>query len=83
MVSGKLKLFNTLQKTKEEFRFYRVENGHLKGADHAMDCIRYFVLSGIKEMKTKDDFKVTAESTGTYRYANARGNGRRSVWKQH
>ena len=48
MVTGRLKVFNTLVAWLEEFRMYRRDkNGHVvKELDHLMDCVRYLVRSG-------------------------------------
>lgn len=49
MQQGKLKICKTLNKTLTELRMYaRDENGIVKkGNDHFMDCIRYFIMSGL------------------------------------
>ncbi len=49
MVSGRLKVFNTLVGFLEEFRIYRRdENGKVvKANDHLMDCCRYLIVSGM------------------------------------
>jgi hypothetical protein len=46
--SGLLKLFESLQYTREEFRIYRRDDkGHVvKDRDHLMDALRYDVVSG-------------------------------------
>lgn len=53
--SGRLKVFKSCQNWLYEFRLYRRdEKGRVvKENDHAMDEMRYFVLSGIDRMKTK------------------------------
>lgn len=49
MVSGKLKIFNTLTNTLKEFRIYRRdEKGRVvKQDDHLMDALRYAIMSGV------------------------------------
>ncbi len=55
MSSGRFKVFQSCQNWLFEFRLYRRdEKGRIvKENDHAMDEMRYFVMSGIKRMKTK------------------------------
>lgn len=49
MVSGRLKVFRSLQPWLEEFRIYRRDDKGqvVKENDHLMDCTRYLVMSGI------------------------------------
>jgi hypothetical protein len=49
MVSGRLKVFSTLNGFWDEFRLYRRdENGKVvKENDHIMDCKRYLIMSGM------------------------------------
>jgi hypothetical protein len=53
--SGRLKVFASCNQWRSEFRLYRRdEKGRIvKQNDHAMDEMRYFVMSGIARMKTK------------------------------
>ncbi len=55
MSSGRFKVFKSCQNWTYEFRLYRRdEKGRIvKTNDHAMDEMRYFVMSGIENMKTK------------------------------
>lgn len=55
MSSGRLKVFNSLQNWLFEFRLYRRnEKGAIvKENDHAMDAMRYLVMSGLERAKTK------------------------------
>ena len=55
MSSGRLTVFASCQKWREEFRLYRRdEKGQIvKVNDHAMDETRYFVMSGIERAITK------------------------------
>lgn len=55
MVSGKLKVFNTLRSWLSEFRIYRRdENGKIvKENDHLMDAMRYLVMSGMRYARTE------------------------------
>lgn len=49
MFNGKLKIFRTCTNTLKEYRGYRRdETGKLRGNDHAMDCLRYMVASGLQ-----------------------------------
>lgn len=52
---GRLKVFSTCQNFFAEYRLYRRdEKGNVvKKDDHLMDCLRYFILSGIEYMKVK------------------------------
>lgn len=56
MQQGKLTIFKTLNKTLTELRMYsRDEEGIIKkGNDHHMDCIRYFIMSGIGLMQVRN-----------------------------
>lgn len=53
--SGRLKVFKSLQNWTYEFRLYRRdEKGRIvKTNDHAMDAMRYLVMSGLDRSKTK------------------------------
>lgn len=55
MSTGKLKAFRSLQNWLFEFRLYRRdEKGHIvKSNDHAMDAMRYLVMSGLERAKVK------------------------------
>ena len=54
LTTDKLKIFNTCLATKKEFTAYqRNEKGKPVGADHAMDALRYLMMSGIKVAKSK------------------------------
>jgi phage terminase large subunit-like protein len=55
MSSGQLKIFKSCQNWLYEYRLYRRdEKGHIvKTNDHAMDEMRYFIMSGIDKMKLK------------------------------
>lgn len=55
LVDGTLKIFNTCANTKGEIKKYRYEKGKLKGPDHAMDALRYLVVSGLKLAVSYDD----------------------------
>ena len=62
LVTDKLKIFNICSFTKKEFLLYRRnEKGKPIGADHAMDTLRYLMMSGIKVAKSKPE--VQAELT--------------------
>lgn len=52
--SGQLKIFNTCQELINEFRSYgRDENGKIiKKKDHALDALRYAIMSGLTMMRT-------------------------------
>jgi len=54
MVSGRLKIFSTLRNLISELRIYRRnEDGKIiKENDHAMDAMRYLIMSGMKVSKT-------------------------------
>lgn len=60
MSTGRLKIFNSCQNAKAEFRLYRRdEKGRIvKESDHLMDALRYLVMSGIPRMKTKEKKKA-------------------------
>lgn len=53
--TGKLKVFNTLSKWREEYRLYRRdESGKIvKEFDHLMDTTRYFVMTGRQHASTQ------------------------------
>lgn len=54
LVTNKLKIFNTCSFTKKEFLLYRRnEKGKPIGADHAMDTLRYLMMSGTQIAKSK------------------------------
>jgi phage terminase large subunit-like protein len=55
LVDGSLKIFNTCVNTKGEMKKYRYEKGKLKGSDHAMDALRYLVISGLPIAQNYDD----------------------------
>jgi hypothetical protein len=62
---GKIKVFNTCQKVKQEMSgYHRNEKGKLKGSDHLMDCLRYMVLSGRGVAKSRDEFITEEFGTG-------------------
>jgi hypothetical protein len=54
LVTGRLKFFSTLSNTRAEYRLYRRDaKGHVvKVMDHAMDTLRYLVMSGIHVFST-------------------------------
>lgn len=58
--TGRLKIFSTCQKTRDEFSTYSYdeENKIIKANDHLMDALRYAIVSGLKIATTKirDDF---------------------------
>lgn len=56
MVSGRLKIFESLRSTLEEYRLYRRdENGKVvKDNDHLMDCLRYLIQTGMKYAVDQD-----------------------------
>jgi len=55
MSSGRFKVFESCQSWRQEFRLYRRDEAGkiVKANDHAMDEMRYFVMSGLERMKTK------------------------------
>jgi hypothetical protein len=55
MLAGRLKVFVNCKNWLSEFRIYRrKENGQVcKENDHLMDCMRYYIMSGIPISKTK------------------------------
>jgi len=73
MVTGRLKIFKSCQKTMTEYRLYRRdEKGKIvKDMDHLMDCLRYLVRTGISVSSNK--VKETIKGPGHYasRYRNA------------
>jgi len=66
LATGKLKIFGTLVNLLSEFRIYRRdENGQIvKDRDHLMDCMRYFVMSGLQRAIAKPywEFEAWEES---------------------
>jgi len=58
MVSGRLKVFRTCRNWLSEFRIYRRdENGKIvKENDHAMDAMRYLIMSGMRNARIAPDF---------------------------
>lgn len=57
-VSGRLKIFKTLRNLIAEFRIYRRdENGKIvKQNDHAMDAMRYLIMSGMRVARVLPDY---------------------------
>jgi hypothetical protein len=55
MFAGKLKAFSSLSNWYSELRLYRrdKEGRLVKENDHAMDAMRYLVMSGVDRAKTK------------------------------
>lgn len=55
--SGQLKIFNTLQNLLSEYRTYRRdERGKIvKKKDHAMDALRYAIMTGMEFLSTRQD----------------------------
>ena len=55
LVSGRLKIFRSLRPFFDEFRLYhRDENGKIvKQNDHLMDCMRYLIMTGMKNAVEK------------------------------
>ena len=64
--SGQLKVFNTMRNLLSEYRVYRRdENGKIvKKNDHALDAMRYFIMSGMEMAQTSPD--PDAETNETY-----------------
>ena len=59
MVAGRLKVFRTCRNWLSEFRIYRRdENGKIvKENDHAMDAMRYLIMTGMRYARTSPDFE--------------------------
>lgn len=57
LVSGRLKIFRSCRNLISEFRIYRRdENGKVvKENDHALDAMRYLIMSGMRMAKTEPD----------------------------
>jgi phage terminase large subunit-like protein len=55
LAGGRLKVFNTMQHFRDEYRIYRRdEKGHIvKADDHLMDATRYLVMSGLDVASVK------------------------------
>lgn len=66
MATGRLKIFASLTNLRSEFRIYRRdEKGKIvKANDHAMDAMRYLVLSGLGRAITKPVKKTTGAYLG-------------------
>lgn len=66
LATGQLKVFGSLVSFLSEFRIYRRdENGKIvKDKDHLMDCMRYFVMSGLDRAVAKPywEFEAWEES---------------------
>ena len=73
--SGRIKVFNSLENWKSEFRLYRRdEKGMIvKNNDHLMDCMRYFVMSGLKRVETKPI--ETPDDQDDFMYGGGRSSG--------
>lgn len=58
LVSGRLKVFNTLRNWLAEYRIYRRdENGKIvKENDHLMDGMRYLIMTGMRMARTAPDW---------------------------
>ena len=55
MASGKLKIFTTCKNTLSEFRVYsRNEKQKYVGKDHALDALRYLVMTGLRVAKNRN-----------------------------
>lgn len=55
-MSGRLVIFSTCKNLLEELRFYRRNNGKIvKKHDHAVDALRYLVVSGLKMARCAPD----------------------------
>lgn len=70
MNNGTLKIFNTCTNVKQEQQKYCWDDGKLKGSDHAMDALRYLIVSGldIAEGPPKhDEFQGNRNVSGKYR----------------
>lgn len=54
---GRLKIFSTCQNLLSEYRIYRRDkNGHpVKSDDHALDALRYLIMSGLQCARLKPD----------------------------
>ena len=72
--SGKLKVFESCQNWREEFRLYRRnEDGKIvKERDHLMDCTKYLCLSGRDRMRA---LPVKQKPEPQYRYVDPTGSG--------
>lgn len=59
LVSGRLKVFKTCRNWLSEFRIYRRdENGKVvKDNDHAMDAMRYLIMTGMRYATVPPDFE--------------------------
>ena len=60
--TGRLKIFDTCPNIRAEYRLYRRgANGKIvKSFDHAMDALRYLVVSGLKRARVKADARRRA-----------------------
>ncbi len=72
LVSGRLRVFRTLRNWLTEFRIYRRdENGKIvKENDHAMDAMRYLIMTGMRYARTSPEFdeegpRVALRNTAT------------------
>jgi hypothetical protein len=67
MATGRLKIFKSLSNLRDEFRIYRRdEKGKIeKEDDHAMDAMRYLVMSGLERMTTKPVKKTVGNYLGS------------------
>lgn len=74
MSSGRLKVFKSCQNWLYEFRLYRRdEKGRIvKSNDHAMDALRYLVMSGLDRAKTKPAEKAAKRNL---EYMSGEGTG--------
>lgn len=65
MGSGRLKIFKSLAALRSEFRIYRRDDKGkiVKANDHALDAMRYLVMSGVARAITKP---VAKQMVGTY-----------------
>lgn len=64
--TGRLKIFRTCTNTLAEYRLYRRdEKGHIvKEFDHAMDALRYGIVSGIGIMKVQPQKRLSTGVSG-------------------
>jgi phage terminase large subunit-like protein len=56
MITGKLKIYATCVNTRREFRSYGRKKSGFVGDDHAMDCARYGMLSGLQVAESKEAY---------------------------
>jgi phage terminase large subunit-like protein len=80
MINGKLKVFTTCPFTRKEFRTYSRFKAGFKGADHAMDTLRYGQMTGRLIAKSKMEVDQAAAAADAAQQTNLSTFGSTDSW---